>query len=204
MLDDWFEELQQRTKEESDDVWGRLNVLAQRNISILTWLLMDDTEARFDLGDPEGISTDVRVETTEDIVRRAILLAEYTLEVRRANPILEGKNDWAAVDNILKKHLMKRSRTSYHTLYREAHMAEYGVRMMWKSLLNLIEGKLIFIWNKPDIEVNGRTVPMSDEAAVKLPTSIFQWVGDGRRNDQGWKETRGGDRRSPYAYKPKA
>ena len=205
VLDDWFSELLQRTKEESDDVWGRLNVLAQRNISILTWLLMNDAEALFDIGDSEDISTeDVRVEATEDIIRRAILLAEYTLEVRRANPILDGNNDWAKCENILKKHLMKRFRTSYRTLYREAHMCEYGAKMMWQSLLNLIAGKLVFIWNKPDVEINGHMVPVSDEAAVKLPTSIFQWVGDGRRNDQGWKETRGGDRRSPYVKPGKA
>jgi hypothetical protein len=203
VMDDWFLDLRQRTKDESDDLWGRLNVLVQRNVSVLAWLLSSDSEALFETEESSESysSEDVRIEVTEDIVRRAILLAEYTLAVRRANQPLDGDNSYAKCENIIKKYLCQRGRMIRRTLYRYAHLSRFGIRIVNNSLLNLIQDGTICIPNKPNEEFNGRMTPMSDEKAVKLPTTVFQWVGDGRKKDEGWRETRGGDRKSPY-FKP--
>jgi RepB DNA-primase from phage plasmid len=198
MMDEWFLEMRQRTKDEADDVWGRLNVMVQRNASMLAWLLSKD-ESDHTLCDVGGDSAvyateEAHAEVTEDIARRAILLAEYTLSVRRANQPIAGDNQYAKCENIIKKHLCQRTRTSRRILYREANLSRFGTKIVNNSLINLIQGGLVTIWNKPD--------GTSDELALRLPGTTFLWMGDGRRKDQGWKELRGGDRRSPY-FKPR-
>jgi hypothetical protein len=206
VLDDWFLEMRQRTKDDPDDVKGRVNVLAQRNASILAWLLSTEVHQQEEFyedatsPEPEYSPIDVRVEITEDIIRRAILLAEYTLAVRRANQPMIADNPWAKCENIIKKHLCQRQRMTRSTLYREANLSRFGIKIVNASLLNLIEGRLVCIRNKPDVSVTGHASPMSDEEAVKLPDSIFQWMGDGRTKADGWKESRGGDRKSPYFH----
>jgi hypothetical protein len=206
LLDNWFFDLRQRTKDESDDVKGRINVLAQRNASILAWLLSvaDHEQEEFyevPTGAEESYSSlDVRIEITEDIIRRAILLAEYMLGVRRDNQPMVADNTWAKCENIIKKHLCQRTRMTRAVLYREANLSRFGIKIVNASLLNLVQGKLICIRNKPDVNVSGHMMPMSDEEAVKLPDSIFQWMGDGRTKDDGWREARGGDRKSPYFH----
>jgi hypothetical protein len=208
LLDDWFLEMRQRTKNDSDDVKGRINVLAQRNASMLAWLLSDADQDQTLYGaeeDPEISYSpiDVRAEITEDTVRRAILLAEYTLAVRRDNQPIVADNTWAKCENIIKKHLCQRTRMARNVLYREANLSRFGIKIVNASLLNLVQGKLICIRNKPDVSVTGQGGSISDEEAVKLPNSIFQWMGDGRTTDDGWKEARGGDRKSPY-FRPAA
>jgi len=206
LLDEWFFELRQRTKGEPDDVKGRLNVLAQRNASFIAWLLSiadrkQEESYEEEVGsEPSYSSEDVRVEITDDVVLRAILLAEYTLGVRRDNQPMVADNTWAKCENLIKKHLCQRTRMSRTVLYREANLSRFGIKIANASLLNLVQAKTICIRNKPDVEIGGRMVPMSDDEAVKLPDSIFQWMGDGRKKDDGWTDLRGGDRKSPYFH----
>lgn len=196
MLEDWFFEFRQRTKEDSPDIKGRINVLVQRNAQMLTWLLASGTD----------VDGDLRIiECDEDVVRRAIWLGEYQLSVRRDNTIPGGVSHWAKCENIIAKHLAQAGgrRMAKRVLVRKAHLSQYGIKTVDASLMNLLGNKAIAIYDRATVNCNGRAVPISDEEAVKLPDTIFMWTGDARSADKGWEETRGGDRRSPYVQKKK-
>jgi hypothetical protein len=201
MLDRWFLEFHQRTKEDADDVKGRLNVQAIRNASFLTWLLADGTG----LETTDAKLGPVRyIECDADIMHRALRLAEYELAVRRANESVQGNNDWAKCENIICKHLAQatKQRLSKRMLVRKAHLSKYGITTVNRALMNLLGNHAIAIYDRATLVVGGRAVEIPDEDLVKSPDTIFLWTGDARSNDAGWTETRGRKRTRPYLQLP--
>src|SRR5260370_1535750 len=96
LFNEWFEDFKKRTKEDSADVRGRLNVLVQRNKNILAWAHEDFDVTKLNL--PAGVKGSIVVnfkgedpgpqyeperliEVSADVMAKAIKIPEYQLLV---------------------------------------------------------------------------------------------------------------------------
>ena len=135
MLDAWYEKQREAWKKDNlaEDVVGRLQVMVHRNASHLAWLMNgDDGNA-----DASKANTPIEAFCDEDIMKRAIALAEYELPARIAHQPVFGKNDYAVMEGKIKNVVMKRKSVGRNTLYRETRADTYGVQVFDRAIANL-------------------------------------------------------------------
>jgi hypothetical protein len=147
VFSDWHEDLAARTGQDSTDVTGRLNVLVQRNALHLAWLLAppaSGSELNAVAGGL-GVRQTLRSTLDADIMQRAIRLADWELEIRRQYRPVIGNNDWAVVENLIKKNMQKYKAISRSALYHCIHGERYGLKMFSQSIVNLAEEGLLTV-----------------------------------------------------------
>jgi Bifunctional DNA primase/polymerase, N-terminal/Protein of unknown function (DUF3987) len=139
MFEKWFAEKKKEWKGYPLDVTGRLNVMVQRNISHLAWLMSgsDLTPS------PESASQVIEVLCDEDIMERGIALAEYQVHARAAHQPTPGKNDWAIVENKIKKEVKEKGMIFRSKLMDIVRADNYGIQIFQRAIDNLIAEGII-------------------------------------------------------------
>jgi Bifunctional DNA primase/polymerase, N-terminal len=134
MFEKWFAEKKKEWKGYPLDVTGRLNVMVQRNTSHLAWLMSgsDLTPS------PESASQVIEVLCDEDIMERGIALAEYQVHTRAAHQPTPGKNDWAIVENKIKKEVKEKGMIFRSKLMEIIRADNYGIQIFQRAIDNLI------------------------------------------------------------------
>jgi hypothetical protein len=176
IFESWFDEFKERTKDDSPDVRGRINVQVQRNKNILAWALNP-----FEIEPPPLVRTvdlskeDVPVNTyvrpqlpptreilvTPDIMRRALKLAEYQLAVRRVSQPIVGASDWVICENKIRQ-IVKNfgGPISRSQLSKMIHVERFGIKTFSIALQNL--------QNESQITIT--------KGGVNRRTEMIEWV----------------------------
>jgi Bifunctional DNA primase/polymerase, N-terminal len=134
MFEKWFAAKKREWKDMSLDITGRINVLVQRNTSHLAWLMSGEDQ----IPNPEKPDEPIEVLCDEDIMERGIALAEYQIGSRAAHQPTPGKNDWAIVENKIKKEVKQRGMMTRSELARLVRADNYGIQTFEKSINNLV------------------------------------------------------------------
>jgi hypothetical protein len=151
MLEKWYKEKRAEFREMPTDVTGRIQVLVQRNASHLAWLMAGDT-----IPDPDKANEPIEVVCDEDIMSRAIALAEYQIGARHAHQPAPGKNDWAIVENMIKITIKRKGAMQRSKLHREIRADKYGINAFDKAITNLVQEGIVKIAQKEGETKRGR------------------------------------------------
>ncbi len=147
-----------------DDIKGRINVLIQRNVSHLAWFMGGDDIAP----NAEKASEVIKVQCDEDIMARAIALAEYEVPVRQLHQPPKGDNEYALMENSIKLYFVENggADVTRNMLFRELHADRIGIQIFNKCLTNLVEEGILKIGINEGETRRGRKA------------KVIQWVGD--------------------------
>lgn len=140
MFEKWYVSKRQEWREYPTDVTGRIQVMVQRNASHLAWLMGGDH-----IPNPEKANESIEVICDEDIMKRAIALAEYEIDARLAHQPAPGKNDWAIVEGLIKNVVKRKGMIARYKLRREIRADNYGVQTFEKCINNLVQEGLITV-----------------------------------------------------------
>ncbi len=151
LLEDWHRDKKTEWKDYPTDVKGRIQVMSWRNASHLAWLLGGDFPPN-----PDGAAEPVIVECDQDVMERAIALAEYEIAVRFSHQPAIGNNEWALVENLIKKVTKERGQIGRQELYREIRADKFGIRTFDKAIDNLYQEGLIELGQAPGNMRRGR------------------------------------------------
>ena len=160
LLETWYASKRQEWRELSNDITGRIQVLVHRNASHLAWLMSGDNV----LPNAEKAAEPIEVECDEDIMRRALALAEYEIEARQAHQPAQGKNDWALVENLIKIAVKRAGSIGRGKLNREIRADKYGLQTFDKAINNLVQEGIIKIGLREGESKRGRK------------TQVIMWV----------------------------
>jgi hypothetical protein len=141
LFNSWFDAKKEEWKNLPSDVTGRLQVMAQRNASHLAWLMSGEDV----VPDPDKTNERIEVKCDEDIMRRAIALAEYELRVRQLHKPIEADNDYALVENMIEQHFVSTGGkpTTKRRLYRILHADRHGTKIFDSCIDNLVREGII-------------------------------------------------------------
>jgi len=151
MLEKWYKEKRAEFREMPTDVTGRIQVLVQRNASHLAWLMAGDI-----VPDPDKANEPIEVVCDEDIMSRALALAEYQIGARHAHQPAPGKNDWAIVENMIKITIKRKGAMQRSKLHREIRADKYGINAFDKAITNLVQEGIVKIAQKEGETKRGR------------------------------------------------
>jgi hypothetical protein len=153
MLEKWYSEQRDIWRNTlTDDITGRIQVLIHRNASHLAWLMSGDDV----VPNAELASEPIYVECDEDIMRRAIALAEYEIAARQMHQPAPGKNDWAVMEGLIKKAVKIRGTVQRNKLFREVRADHYGIQTFDKSINNLVQEGVVRVGVKEGETKRGR------------------------------------------------
>ena len=161
MLEKWYKAKRVEFREMPTDVTGRIQVLVQRNASHLAWLMAGDI-----VPDPDKANEPIEVICDEDIMARAIALAEYQIGARHAHQPAPGKNDWAIVENMIKIAIKRKGAMQRSKLHREIRADKYGINAFDKAITNLVQEGIVKIAQKEGETKRGRKA------------QVIMWVND--------------------------
>jgi hypothetical protein len=162
MFEKWYRAKRPEFREMSLDVSGRIQVLVQRNVSHLSWLMSGNDI----IPNPEKADEPIEVICDEDIMQRAIALAEYQLGARSAHQPAPGKNDWAIVESLIKTVVKRKGAIQRSKLHREIRADRYGIQTFHKAITNLVQEGIIKIGQREGETKRGRKA------------EIIMWVND--------------------------
>lgn len=122
LLQKWHEWLLTHTDVDT----GRLQVLALRNAAHLGW----------QLGGAEP----------EEVIRRAIMLSNYQLAMRRKYKAMSGDTMWSKMENLIRRHVQKAGQIRRWELSKKVHAERFGT-MVFNKVLELLvhEGQIKII-----------------------------------------------------------
>jgi Bifunctional DNA primase/polymerase, N-terminal/Primase C terminal 1 (PriCT-1) len=137
MLEQWFQSKQEKWRRLPGEVTGRIQVLIHRNVSHLAWLLSGNVV----VPNPEKPNEPIEVLCDEDIMEKAIALAEYELFVRPLHRPIEADNPWAKVECLIRRHMIKHGTNPVlrGKLSRAINANRYGVKMFNDAIKNLAQ-----------------------------------------------------------------
>lgn len=151
MLKDWHKSKMIEWKDYPSDVRGRIEVMIQRNCSHLAWLLGGDFPPN-----PDGANEPVVVECDKDIMEKSLALAEYQIAVRYSHQPAIGNNEWALVENLIKKVAKQHTQISRKDLYREIRADKFGIMTFNKAIDNLFQEGIIDLGQEAGNTSRGR------------------------------------------------
>src|SRR5260370_35406045 len=134
----WDREKKQEWKDYPSDVRGRIEVMIHRNASHLAWMLGGDNDSN-----PANPNEPIVVEVDTFIMDRALALAEYEVAVRFSHQPAVGNNEWALVENLIKKVTKERGQIGRQELYREIRADKFGIRTFGKAIDKLHQECLV-------------------------------------------------------------
>jgi hypothetical protein len=152
MFDKWHKSKRKEWKELPLDVTGRMQAMVERNVSHLAWLSSGNDLAP----DPDNASQPIEVTCDEDIMRRAIALAEYQIGARQAHQPAPGRNDYAIVENLIKMTVKQRGAIQRSKLHRAIRADKYGIRTFENAIVNLVQEGIVKIAQKEGETKRGR------------------------------------------------
>ena len=161
MLNQWYREKRSEFRDMPTDVTGRIQVLVHRNASHLAWLMAGDI-----VPDPDKANEPIEVVCDEDIMSRALALAEYQIGARHAHQPAPGKNDWAIVENMIKIVIKRKGVMQRSKLHREIRADKYGINAFDKAITNLVQEGIVKIAQKEGETKRGRKA------------QVIMWVND--------------------------
>ncbi len=133
IFEQWYASKRPEWKDLTTDITGRIQVLVQRNASHLAWLMSGDDV----VPNAEKANEPINVTCDEDIIRRAIALAEYEILARQVHQPAPGKNDWAVVEGLIKALVKRKGMIPRNKLFREIRADNYGIQTFDKAINNL-------------------------------------------------------------------
>jgi Bifunctional DNA primase/polymerase, N-terminal len=162
IFEKWYSSKRVEWKELPNDVTGRVQVMVQRNASHLAWLMSGDDITP----DPEKALIPIEVICDEDIMERAIALAEYQVEARKGHQPVQGRNDQAMAENLIRVVVQRSGYISRSKLQREIRADRYGVHIFDRAINNLCQEGLIKIGVREGEAKRGRKA------------QVISWVND--------------------------
>ena len=133
LLNDWYAEKNMTSM--SSEVKGRINIAAIQNAIHLVWLL-DNT------GLPEHIDQPAKpkiLTVNEEVMQRAITLAEYQLFMRQKYAPIEGNNDYASMENKIVRNMKVYKNIKLRDLKKKVHTERFGLQIFNSALNNHIQ-----------------------------------------------------------------
>lgn len=161
MLKDWHKAKMVEWKDYPSDVRGRIEVMVQRNASHLAWMLGGDFPPN-----PDGAAEPIVVECDTDIMEKALALAEYQIAVRFSHQPAVGNNEWALVENLIKKVAKERQQIGRQELYRDIRADKFGILTFNKAIDNLYQEGIIEL------------AVQSGDARRGRKSQVIVWVND--------------------------
>ena len=147
MFDDWLEAKEATEEWQSlpEEITGRLTVLIQRNSATLAFFMSGDPI----IPNAEKAKEPIQIVCDEDIMTRAIALAEYELRVRQLYRPPEGNNEYALMECAIELHFAEMVQNgeapeiSRNKLFKDLNACRIGITVFDKCVNNLVqEGKL--------------------------------------------------------------
>jgi hypothetical protein len=135
MLKLWYDKKKIEWQGVSEDITGRIQVMVHRNASILAWLMSGE-----ELPDAENAHMPIEVICDEDIIERAIALAEYEVFVRKMYRPVEVANDFARIEASIRRHFVNTGGvpTTRNQLRQSVHGDRFGIKMFNDAIVNLL------------------------------------------------------------------
>ncbi len=134
ILDKWYADRRKEWRDISVDVTGRIQVMIHRNASHLAWL-MSGADV---VPNAEAAKVPIQVDCDEDIIERAIALAEYELDARAAHQPVPGRNDYAVMEGLIKTVVKRHGSIVRSKLSREVRSDNFGVQIFDKAIQSLL------------------------------------------------------------------
>jgi Bifunctional DNA primase/polymerase, N-terminal/Protein of unknown function (DUF3987)/Primase C terminal 1 (PriCT-1) len=135
MLNDWYNKKKTEWRGVSEDITGRIQVMVHRNASLLSWLAAGDH-----LPDAENANVPIDVTCDEDIIERAIKLAEYEVFVRKMYRPVEVNNDYARMESAIRRNFVQTGGApiSRNQLRQAVNGDRFGIKMFNDAIVNLL------------------------------------------------------------------
>jgi hypothetical protein len=148
----------------TEDITGRIQVLVQRNACHLAWLMSGEDV----LPNPEKAKEPIEVLCDEDIMRRAIAIAEYEVKVRQLHKPIEADNPYALIENAIERFFAENEGqpVSRRKLYRHLNASRHGSQIFDKCVSNLIQEGLLKIGDREGPKRRGRI------------SQVLIWIGE--------------------------
>jgi len=148
----------------TEDITGRIQVLVQRNACHLAWL-MSGADV---VPDAEKAKEPIKVFCDEDIMRRAIAIAEYEVKIRQLHKPIEADNPYALVENAIERFFVENEGqpVSRRKLYRLLNASRHGSQIFDKCVSNLIQEGLMKIGDREGPKKRGRI------------SQVLIWIGE--------------------------
>jgi hypothetical protein len=134
LFNSWHTKFQNEHRDDPKDVVGRLSVQVIRNYQHLAWLLAPEVKE-----DPANANTPIQVMCSLETMEKAIALAEYQFGMRSKHRPAVGKNDWALLEDIIKKTLIASPNKAMirNKLWKQAGVRKFGISVFDRALNNM-------------------------------------------------------------------
>jgi hypothetical protein len=164
LFESWYKSKAEEWEGLTEDITGRIQVLVQRNACHLAWLMSGEDV----LPDPEHAKVPIEVFCDEDIMRRAIAIAEYEVKVRQLHKPIEADNPYALIENAIERFFAENEGqpVSRRKLYRLLNASRHGSQIFDKCVSNLIQEGLMKIGDREGPKKRGRI------------SQVLIWIGE--------------------------
>jgi hypothetical protein len=164
LLESWYKSKAEEWEGLTEDITGRIQVLVQRNACHLAWLMSGDDV----VPDAEKAKEPIKVFCDEDIMRRAIAIAEYEVKVRQLHKPIEADNPYALIENAIERFFLENEGqpVSRRKLYRLLHANRHGSQIFDKCVSNLIQEGIMKIGDREGPKKRGRI------------SQVLIWIGE--------------------------
>jgi len=154
LQEEWHKAKRKEWENLPDDIKGRIETLLLRNISQISWLMSGEDVL------PDASKSDQPLELVcdEDIIRRAIALAEYEIHARQFHRPIPGDNPYALLENSIERYFQENGGQDVNRskLYRDLHAERHGELIYTKVLDGLVQRGTIKIGQREGDTRRGR------------------------------------------------
>jgi Bifunctional DNA primase/polymerase, N-terminal/Primase C terminal 1 (PriCT-1) len=150
----WHKAKRKEWENHPDDIKGRIETLLLRNISQISWLMSGEDV----LPDASKSGQPIELVCDEDIIRRAIALAEYEIHARQFHRPIPGDNPYAILENSIERYFQENGGEDVNRskLYKHLHAERYGELIYTKVLDGLVQRGTIKIGQREGDTRRGR------------------------------------------------
>ena len=152
--EEWHKAKRKEWENLPDDIKGRIETLLLRNISQISWLMSGEDV----LPDASKSNQPIELVCDEDIIRRAIALAEYEIHARQFHRPIPGDNPYALLENSIERYFQENGGQDVNRskLYRDLHAERHGELIYTKVLDGLVQRGTIKIGQREGDTRRGR------------------------------------------------
>lgn len=154
LQEEWHKTKRKEWENLPDDIKGRIETLFLRNISQISWLMSGEDV----LPDASKSGQPIELVCDEDIIRRAIALAEYEIHARQFHRPIPGDNPYAILENSIERYFQENGGEDVNRskLYKHLHAERYGELIYTKVLDGLVQRGTIKIGQREGDTRRGR------------------------------------------------
>lgn len=165
LLGQWYAEKENEWENLPEDIKGRIQVLLMRNAAHLAWLMGGAAV----VADPQKANEPIEVICDEDIMKRAMALAEYEVRVRQLHKPIEADNPYAQIENAIERYFIENEGqpVTQRELYRSLNANRHGTKIFDHCITNLVQEGILRLGVREGETKRGRKA------------RIIIWVGDG-------------------------